>query len=245
MFSSLLVPEFKVKFNARIKHYEGFNHYSVFSREVFNPTKAEAVKVNKVLRKRRNSVEGEHRMDNMKRAKDKAYDIAFANDFKYFVTFTLNEQFINRYDKDEVLKRLRDWLDYRVRKCNLKYLIFPEYHKDGAIHFHGLMSGDIKIMDSGLKTGRGQIIYSAESWQLGFSSVIILEKPYERVVNYVMKYISKQDTRVFGKYYFAGGRGLKREVPATYQNIDYLAFPGKPYQITDAGMSVKYLREDI
>ncbi|MEQ8175957.1 MAG: hypothetical protein ABRQ26_12930, partial [Syntrophomonadaceae bacterium] len=193
-------------FNCRVKEFPGFSKVTVFSHAVFNPSGHEVVKSKKNRTIESEKTKREYREDNLNRARDKAFEIAFANEFDYFVTFTLDSSKIDRYDKQEILKKFKVWLQNKVVRNDLKYIIFPEYHKDGAIHFHGLCSGDLQIIDSGLKTKRGQNIYNSESWKYGFSSVVKIEGPYARVVNYVMKYISKDNKKVFGKHYFAGGR---------------------------------------
>lgn len=234
------IPEVLAKYNCRIKYYGEITKVTVFSKKIFNPEKLELKGSKKKITKNR-SRSGEIREDSIKRAKDRAYDICYANQFEYFVTFTLDKEKIDRYDHKVILKKLKNWLDNRVRRGSFKYILFPEYHKDGAIHFHGLCSGDIKIRDSGKKTKKGQTIYNADSWNLGFSSVVLLEGPYERVINYIVKYISKEQKRVFGKYYLSGGKGLKREVPTVYTNVEYTKVVGKEYHIEKAGMSVKYI----
>lgn len=185
----------------------------------------------------------EIRMDSLKRTKEKIKDIAYANKFQYFVTFTLDGEKIDRYDNELILKRLKNWL--RCQAKDFKYLIIPELHKDGAVHFHGLVSGWLKMKDSGLKTKNGQAIYNVGKWGLGFSTAVKLEGSYERIVNYIVKYITKDNAMIFGKSYFAGGRGLKREVPTRYENIDFNEVDAKVYNIPQAGMSVKYAEYDI
>lgn len=74
----------------------------------------------------------------------------------------------------------------------MSYLIFPERHKDGAVHFHGLVSGNLKMSDSGRKTSRGQAILNCESWTLGFSTSVLLDDSKANVCGYIMKYITKE-----------------------------------------------------
>ena len=181
----------------------------------------------------------------MKRAKDKGMEIAFANEWQYFITFTLDSKKINRYDKTEILRSFTNWLDNMARRRNLKYFIFPEYHEDGAIHFHGLCSGMLSLALSGHYTEAGQPIYNCTNWTLGFTSVVILEGPKERIVNYIMKYITKENEKVFGNTYFAGGKGLVREVPTQYENMSFEEMEGKEYMVPDTGMRVKYQTIDI
>ena len=47
------------------------------------------------------------------------------------------------------------------------------------------------------------------TWKYGFSTAVPLDKQYERTVNYVTKYITKSDQKIFGKWYLSS-RGLKK-----------------------------------
>ena len=197
-----------------------------------------------VIEKRKKN--NEIRSDSIKRAIDKAFEIGLANDFRYFITLTLDETKIDRYDTKKIYKKLRDWLSNRVKRNQMDYILFPEYHKlregetERAIHFHGLVNAkNLRLVNSGKTTKNGQIIYNLDNWKYGFSTAIELDGS-PAVVSYVTKYITKDNTRIFGKTYFSGGRTLKREVPTDFMNKDYASFDGQEYFIPSANMSVKY-----
>ncbi len=197
-----------------------------------------------VIEKRKKN--NEIRSDSIKRAIDKAFEIGLANDFQYFITLTLDETKIDRYDTKKIYKKLRDWLSNRVKRNQMDYILFPEYHKlregetERAIHFHGLINAqNLTLINSGRTTKNGQVIYNLDNWKYGFSTAIELDGS-PAVVSYVTKYITKDNTRIFGKTYFSGGRTLKREVPTDYMNKDYISFEGQEYFISSANMSVKY-----
>lgn len=165
------------------------------------------------------------RSDSIKRACDKIFEIAYANDFKYFITFTLDQTKIDRYDPKQIIKKLNTWLANKVRRNNLQYIIVPEYHKDKAIHFHGLISGNnLKLKYSGHKLKDGRSIYNCGSWSFGFSTVVELDDRKEQVSRYITKYITKDIDmsleKIFGRFYFSGGKGLKRNVETLYCNVD-------------------------
>lgn len=215
--------------------------------EEYHTPKQEAIRLREEMRRLRT---GEKRVykkndtsrnDNIQRAKKKALEIAYANDFQYFVTFTLDEQKVDRYGREEVLRVFKNWLDNTARRRDMQYLIFPEFHKDGAVHFHGIVAGRLDMRDSGHKTAYGQTIYNCENWKLGFTTAVKLDSQKSKVVSYIMKYITKENKRVFGKHYFAGGKGLRREVPTTYKNMDIHALEGTYYKIPNAPLGVKYV----
>jgi hypothetical protein len=179
------------------------------------------------------------RTDNLKRTKDKALDICMANDFNYFITLTLDKEKISRTDTGEIGKKLGIWLRNRVFRYNWKYIIFPEYHKDKeSIHFHGLVSGEMKLTDSGHKTKNGQTIYNADQWTYGWSTVIELDHNVPKIAGYVMKYMAKGNDKIFGKFYFSGGK-LNRSVPTEYFNADFQEVDGKEYE-PFSGLRFKY-----
>ncbi len=87
--------------------------------------------------------EGEKLLNNIARVKTKIRDYAFCNPWDYFVTFTFSDENIDRYDLKEVKKRMGQFFNnYKKRKNpDFCYLLVPEFHADGAIHFHGLVKG--------------------------------------------------------------------------------------------------------
>lgn len=128
-----------VLYNSRIKIYPNdIFKYTVFNKLIFNPYNAELINKNNNRVDYIKSDKPVTRDDSIKRAKDKIFDIAFVNSslWQFFITLTLDKTKIDRYDKKEINKRLKSWLHNMSTNYNLNYLIIPEYHKDGAIHFH-------------------------------------------------------------------------------------------------------------
>ena len=66
--------------------------------------------------------------------------LAYCNDWDWFCTLTFRAE---RYELETTVKTFSAWLKMRNnnRNTNIKYLIIPEGHKDGAIHCHGLLRG--------------------------------------------------------------------------------------------------------
>lgn len=250
-------------YNTRIKYFgEDFTKIACFSRPIFNPHKME-------LRGREKSVPKPNsketspsqatrneRQDSQKRARDKVFEIAYANNFDYFITLTLDEKKISRTDKEKIKKALAVWLQNLVARRDFKYVICPEYHADGsAIHFHGLCSGDLDLADSGLihfngentraetarqKDVQGQTIYNIDNWKYGFSTLIKLDNQKERTALYITKYVTKDSDKIIGRYYYSGGKGLVRSVPTEYRNYPYQEFEGQERTILGAALAVKY-----
>lgn len=199
------------------------------------------------------------RTDNMKRAIDKVYDIAFQNDWSFFITCTIkpNEDF-NRDNPQEVYKKLREWLSNNVKRKGLQYLIIPEYHpeKNEGIHFHGLVNDVLPRADSGRTLFNGKAwrtedlkakgfyrdslktIYNLPTWKYGFTTAIPVSGSPARLACYITKYITKDCKKIFGKYYLSS-RNIRRDVDTIICNSDkFSELKFEPIQ--KFGLQMKY-----
>jgi hypothetical protein len=162
----------------------------------------------------------------MRRARAKVRRIALANEFKYFVTLTLDPAKVNSHDGAAVVKKLNAWASNAVQRHGLRYILVPERHKKGGIHFHGFFNDALPAVDSGtirvpwakkprkprseaqrnewLSAG-GQIVYNLPGWALGFTTAMELYGDYPAAVAYVCKYIGKDGTKPAGRWYYSGG----------------------------------------
>lgn len=77
------------------------------------------------------------------RTKSRVTELALCNPWEYFVTLTLDKEKYNRHDLATFKKHLSKFLNnLRFRYgWDIKYLLIPEQHKDGAWHMHGLFMG--------------------------------------------------------------------------------------------------------
>lgn len=156
-----------------------------------------------------------------RRARVAVRDLGLCNDWAYFVTLTLDPQRINRYDAGEVLRKLRTWLDNNVRRRGLAYVLVPEHHKDGAIHFHGFFNGALEAVDSGHRDQGGHTVYNLPRWGWGFSTAIRLYGERSAAVGYCCKYIAKQQEKIGGRWYYSGGALRRPEVE--WLDVDFQA----------------------
>lgn len=127
-----------------------------------------------------------------RRTLNNVYDIARCNDWEWFVTLTFSPNKADRYNYDVVSKKLKNWLD-RVRRTSkdLKYIIVPELHKDGAFHFHGLFSNcEFEFIDSGKKDKKGNKVYNISSYRLGWTTATKV-KNTNAANKYIAKYLNK------------------------------------------------------
>lgn len=159
--------------------------------------------------------------ESRRRAKSKVRDIALCNQFTHMFTWTLDPKLVDRYDPEQVYKKVRPFLSNMTQRKDFRYVVIPEYHKlkpgedKPAIHFHGLCSLGFVRIERAKKRGKprydkhGRPVYNMTDWGFGWSTVVPLDDNYEKAVNYVTKYISKQDKKILGKYYLSS-RSLRK-----------------------------------
>lgn len=74
---------------------------------------------------------------------------------------------------------------------NLTYLLVPERHKDGALHFHALIGNlNASMSDSGRKWLH-RPIFNLTSFKYGFTNFTRIENK-QKTANYCRKYITKE-----------------------------------------------------
>lgn len=152
--------------------------------------------------------------NNVTRARTRVFEYSMCNDFDYFVTLTINNDLLDRYDLKAYIKKLGQFIrDYRKKHgVNIQYLLIPEKHKDGAWHMHGVIKG---IPKEHLKTNKhGYKDWEDYSKRFGYISIDDI-KNQVAVSKYITKYVSKSFDKDGGitekesKLYYSS-RGLKR-----------------------------------
>ena len=178
--------------------------------------------------------------NNIARARTRIFEYAICNNFEYFITLTINSDYLDRYDLKEYIKKLGQFIrDYRKKhQVNIQYLLIPEKHENGAWHMHGLIKG---IPENHLYVNEhGYLDWSYYKDKFGFCSIGKI-KNQEAVSKYITKYIRKSFDNGKGvtdkesKLYYCS-RGLKKpikikegtmysfeheQIPFTYEN-DYV-----------------------
>lgn len=146
------------------------------------------------------------------RTKQAIFDVAHNNPWEYFLTVTFDSAKVDRYNYEEVRKKYIKLLsNLKQRKCpNMEYIFVPEQHKDGAIHFHGLIhSADgLTLVDSGKRDRKNRVIYNAPDFSLGFNTITKIGDP-SKAGTYISKYITKDTNELTGKKYWIS-KGLNQ-----------------------------------
>lgn len=172
----------------------------------------------------REKLDNENRLRSIRRSRMVVKDYLLANRFDFWCTFTLNcrkcvpkcdnkpciceKTACERYNPEIATRRMKTWLRNQksTHSPNLKYLVVPEFHSDGAIHFHAVLANfNGRLRDSGRKTKYKQTIYNASGYYSGFTQFVKIgersdssENDYKRIASYISKYITKTDSLVMG-----------------------------------------------
>ncbi len=154
---------------------------------------------------------------------------ALANDFKWFATLTFDPGKVNSLDYGAAKATLLRWCRRtRDRHGKFDYLLIPELHKSGAVHFHGLL-GDVPAgfeQAANPRTGKpiirhGRQAYNLTDWEYGFSDCEPIEDR-ERAASYITKYVTSAlltDKEMYNKKRYFNSQGLKKPT-VTYEMRD-------------------------
>lgn len=159
----LKAPIMEGKDNAKLKHYNQGDYTQDFLEKSINRT-------HRVVR-----------------------DYILCNNFTYFFTLTISPKVCDRLDDITVQKELKKYLDNIRRHNSLEYIIVPERHKNGALHFHGLTSTPqaFNLKPSNMRDKSGRTIFLSQNYKLGRNNFTEISSKVA-VSQYVRKYISKQ-----------------------------------------------------
>ena len=171
----------------------------------------------------------DEKLKNVFKIRRKIFDYSKENKFDYFATFTFNSDFSKNEERfKEMMRYLKFVRTKAIRSgIELRYLVVPELHKSGLIHFHGLFGGyKLNLVDSGHKFNNSKI-YNIADFTAGFTNVQKI-RSRDKVSNYITKYITKNllDSPVAKgkkKYWCTKNLKLPREVRISKElNIDLL-----------------------
>ncbi len=204
------------------------------------------------------------RVDHSREAKMRIFDIALMNyeRLRYMITLTVaDSDDLRRSDSVTIYKKVKTILNNWVKRNDVIYLLVPELHKDGCVHFHGLIGGDLDYVPSGtflvpqvkkpvkeenlyrfgLTADQCRPVYNIGNYKLGFSTAVETDGKMYSVAAYITKYITKDLNKIFGNYYLAGGRGLVRKCPTEVSNMDFDDVPATAFDVPNCNNHVKYI----
>lgn len=182
------------------------------------------------------------------RSKTRFLEYALNHDWGWFLTLTLDPLKHDRHT--DHMRGVAQWLkDARRRKYpGLEYALVPEQHKDGAWHYHALLSGvpSTALSDSGKKL-RGRAVFvwddAVKSW--GWSTMSPVDGS-DRAVRYISKYMTKSlmgSARGSGMRRWSVSSGVKRCV---FRSVDRPAIGrvdgSEWYEVASDGQPVAWVR---
>jgi len=181
----------------------------------------------------------------LRRARKRVFDLAACNhDCNMMITLTLNGEQFPRDDWGAIIRKLNVWLDNMVRRHGFKYILVPELHKDGAIHFHGFVNEAaldlVRATNAHTRKPlfqKGRAVYNVANWKYGFTTAVRLgggDADRLNTAKYILKYVTKAveaSGKIGGRYYLHGGD----LVEPTYKffNVEYGEAQGYEIQISD------------
>lgn len=158
------------------------------------------------------------------RSRASLMDLCMCNDFDLFCTFTFDPK---RYNSKSILS-CKSYMNTWIRNAkerhskNLKYLIIPELHKSGAIHFHALFKNyEGRLRESGIFQN-GRQVFNIPYWHFGFSTCCKIDN-IEHVSRYISKYITKEMITFPGDKRYYCSQGLRRPVRSHNVSLDFLS----------------------
>jgi hypothetical protein len=160
-------------------------------------------------------------INSRRRSKQHIRDYILSNKFDLFATFTFAKE---RYNEDYNRSRINTWIrNQKSINGSFQYLLIPEYHKDGAIHFHGLFerfSGNLR--QTAIKK-QGRNIYNITSFRLGHSTALYIpDRDREKVATYVSKYVTKELTKTKNQKRYYHSKGLKKPIKIINPTMEQL-----------------------
>lgn len=185
-------------------------------------------------------------VSSLSRTKTLVRDIVLCNDFELFCTFTFDQTKVNRFSFTACWGKMSRWLHHqKENNKDFMYLIIPEKHKNGAWHFHALISHySGSLRDSKHYSPSGRRVYNITSYRSGFSSAVKIDSR-EKVSSYVTKYITKDFIKEFNQRRFFCSRNLRRPVKEVNSRVFSVSLPMFRHHQYDGGDFDIYTVEKI
>lgn len=168
----------------------------------------ESLPTTNIKRKKRN-----YEYESFARSKRTVIDYGMNNDWDYFVTITFDGRKVDRYNAAKVLAKLQYALkDYRrFYDDDFAYVLVPELHEDGAIHWHGLFRiGRSDLVERHWDREKCCVYYRLEFFyrRLGRFRLDKVASNPGFVAAYITKYMTKENERIFQRRYLCS-KGLQ------------------------------------
>lgn len=164
------------------------------------------------------------KISSLNRTKTLIKDIILCNEFELFCTFTFDPKKIDSFSLPACWGKMSRWLHHqrdlsRLNNKEFCYLVIPELHKSGRVHFHALISGYTSTLKPSKQlTMTGRPVYNITSFRSGFTTAVPIDSK-ESVSTYVSKYITKDFVKRFNQRKFFCSRNLVRPIKTINSSI--------------------------
>lgn len=154
----------------------------------------------------------------LKIVKTNIIDLAFNyNNWEYFITLTFDFRKVGEYTHEKAIDMLKKWINnQKHQNKDMTYLLVPEFHKSGRLHFHGLIANVPKWKFTEARTPSGRLIkenglqiYNLDNYNLGFTTISKIQDQ-EKVSNYISKYATKELITLKNKKRYWYSRNLEK-----------------------------------
>lgn len=259
-------------YNVKVLNYKDSTHIEFFNRPIKRTQSENANTITDDIEKEKRKIRiledldedirNEHSVKtSVNRSKNNLYKIARSNKWDWFITITFDRNITDASNYDEVVGRLTTWLNNQRKRGSpdLKYLIVPEFHKDGInYHFHGLVANceGFGLKYSGHNDVFGNEIYNITNWCIGKDkkplghTTATRIKDNGKVTNYIGKYITKDmmnKLKYKKRYYASRNCEVAEEEYLNIQPDDFYKMFGvefdylKTKDIPEAGQRIRYI----
>jgi len=173
----------------------------------------------------------------IRRTRQLISDIIACNQFDLWATFTFDckkcpikcdnkpctcsRDICRRFDPDFCKFRMSSWLHTQKQKNpNFIYIIVPEFHKNGALHFHAFIKHTNATLIDTKRVQNGKKVYKFLNCNLGINHIIDIsdgnDTDHNAIAQYMQKYIKKDMPVFHGKKRYFCSQNLQR--PQTVVN---------------------------
>lgn len=180
----------------------------------FDPEK---LNKNKNKKQQKFKLSDESLQRSVRRSRMAISDYVRCNEFDLFVTFTFDPKKVDRYDLLSTYLKMQRWLGNQGRKYeDFRYIIVPERHIDGAIHFHALIYGYGGTLKKTHVIQNNKRVYNITGFRFGFTNAQYLDEDIAKTTAYLCKYITKDMVLISNRRRYWCSRNLMK--PISYRN---------------------------
>lgn len=146
------------------------------------------------------------------------------------ISCTCPPQLCDRLNPEICKRRMSVWLANQQKKYGqFKYIIVPEWHERGGLHFHAMIKGfkgKLKQAENHRtkkkQFHRGHPIYNITSYRNGYTTMKVIgnsDEDIAKVSNYIRKYITKDMPQFKGRKRYWTSQNLVRPETTTDDSL--------------------------